>query len=200
MAYTNGNPGHIRTAGIDEVGRGALAGAVVAVAVVLDPRAPVSGLKDSKALSARRRLLLAGEIRQKALAWGLGRAEVEEIDSINILQASLLAMRRAVDALPFSVDHAWVDGNQKPDLPCPTDCLVGGDARLESIMAASILAKVARDQEMLELDAFFPGYGFTSNKGYGTPAHLAALRANGPCPLHRRSFAPVRRAYDNSRC
>ena len=183
--------------GLDEVGRGPLAGPVVAAAVVLDPARPIDGLADSKTLTPARREALAAEIRAHALAWALGRAEVEEIDRINILQASLAAMRRAVEALPIEVEHALVDGNRIPDgLPCSAEAIVGGDGREPAIAAASIIAKVSRDQEMVALDRRYPGYGFASHKGYPTRAHLEALRTLGACPIHRRSFAPVKAVCD----
>lgn len=178
-------------AGVDEAGRGPLAGPVLAAAVVLDPRRPIAGLDDSKRLSAARREALAALIRERALAWALGRAEVEEIDRLNILVASLLAMRRAVEALAQPPSLVLVDGQHCPPLGCPSRAVVGGDREVPAISAASILAKVARDAEMCELESRFPGYGFALHKGYPTPAHLAALRALGACPVHRRSFAPV---------
>ena len=185
--------GQVLVAGVDEAGRGPLAGPVIAAAVILDPAQPIAGLDDSKKLSAARRERLDGEIREKALAWALGRAEVEEIDRINILQASLLAMRRAVLALDPAPEHALIDGNRCPELPCPAEPVIGGDAKVAAIGAASILAKVARDREMIELDARFPGYGLAQHKGYPSKAHLQALERLGPTPIHRRSFAPVRR-------
>lgn len=185
-------------AGVDEVGRGPLAGAVVAAAVILDPARPIAGLADSKVLSETQRVALDDEIRAKALAFALGRAEVEEIDAINILQASLLAMRRAVLALPVAPEFAYVDGNQHPRLPCPAEVVIKGDAKIPAISAASIIAKVARDREMTDWDARYPGYGFASHKGYGTAAHLAAIARLGVTPLHRRSFAPVRLALEGS--
>ncbi len=179
-------------AGVDEVGRGPLAGPVVAAAVILDPGRPIQGLADSKRLSPRRREVLAGLIRERALAWALGRAEVEEIDRLNILHASLLAMRRAVEALRLPPVKALVDGNRCPVLSCPAEAVVGGDALVACISAASILAKVARDAEMVALDRRYPGYGLAIHKGYPTAAHLEALRRLGASPLHRRSFRPVR--------
>ena len=179
--------------GVDEVGRGPLAGPVVAAAVVLDPARGIEGLADSKKLAPARREALYLEIRKKALAWSLGRAEVEEIDRLNILQASLLAMRRAVEALPLAVDHALVDGNRLPELPCSAEAIVGGDGIEPCISAASILAKVSRDREMVELDRLYPGYGLARHKGYPTRAHLEALRALGASEIHRRSFGPVRK-------
>jgi ribonuclease HII len=188
--------GGARVAGVDEVGRGPLAGAVVAAAVILDPARPIEGLADSKKLSERQREALAAEIEQRALAWALGRAEVEEIDQLNILQASLLAMRRAVVALSPSAEYALVDGNRCPQLPCPSEAVVRGDATVPAISAASILAKVSRDREMVGLDAQYPGYGFARHKGYPSPQHLGALHELGVTPIHRRSFAPVRRLLE----
>ena len=180
-------------AGVDEVGRGPLAGAVVAAAVILDPNQPIAGLNDSKKLSAKRREALAIEIRAKALAWGLGRAEVEEIDRINILQATFLAMDRAVQALSITPELLQIDGNRCPPLDYPMQAIIGGDALIPAISAASILAKVARDAELVVLDAQYPQYGFASHKGYGTREHLAALQTFGVTPIHRRSFAPVKK-------
>jgi len=177
--------------GIDEAGRGPLAGPVFAAAVILDPGRRIKGLRDSKVLVAERREVLAVEIRERALAWAVASADVQEIDSINILQATLLAMRRAVEALPVVPTEAIVDGNQCPRLACPVHAIVKGDRDVASISAASILAKTARDALMRELDALYPSYGFAQNKGYGTPEHLAALDRFGPCVIHRRSFAPV---------
>ncbi len=180
------------TAGVDEVGRGPLAGPVMAAAVILDPAQPIVGLKDSKRLNASRRDALAAEIRERALAWSLGRAEVAEIDEINILRASHLAMQRAVAALGTAPELVFVDGNLAPSLPVPVVALVGGDDLMGAISAASILAKVARDEEMSVLAEAYPGYGLEQHKGYATAAHLEALATLGPTPLHRRSFAPVR--------
>lgn len=182
-----------RVAGVDEVGRGPLAGPVVAAAVILDPLRPVAGLADSKALTPARRERLATEIRAKALAWAIGRAEVDEIDRMNILQASLLAMARAVAALSCAPTEVLVDGNRLPRLPCPGRAVVGGDASVAQISAASILAKVTRDAEMQRLDEQFPGYGFAQHKGYPTKAHIAALGLLGVSSVHRRSFGPVSR-------
>ncbi len=183
--------------GLDEVGRGPLAGPVVAAAVVLDPARPIHGLADSKKLTAAQRERLFEEIRERARAWALGRAEVAEIDRLNILQASLLAMRRALEALPLRVDHALVDGNRIPDgLYCSAEAIVGGDGIEPCISAASILAKVSRDREMAALDARYPGYGFAGHKGYPTKAHLEALRTLGVTEIHRRSFAPVRKLLE----
>jgi len=181
------------TAGVDEVGRGPLAGAVVAAAVILDPNKPIEGLADSKALTEKTRVKLAAQIRSSALAWAIGRAEVEEIDQINILQASLLAMRRAVLALRPQAEYALVDGNRCPDLPCPCEAIIKGDQTVAEISAASIIAKVARDEEMVELDRVYPGYGFAQHKGYGTKVHLQALEDLGVTPIHRRSFGPVKK-------
>jgi ribonuclease HII len=179
-------------AGVDEVGRGPLAGPVVAAAVILDPARPITGLADSKKLTARQRERLRAEIEDKALSFALGRAEVAEIDRINILQASLLAMQRAVAGLHLRPHRVEVDGNRCPAVDCECLAIVGGDATVAAISAASILAKVARDAEMDGLDAAYPEYGFISHKGYPTPAHLKALGEFGPCAIHRRSFAPVR--------
>jgi ribonuclease HII len=179
-------------AGVDEAGRGPLAGPVVAAAVILDPARPLTGLADSKKLGEKRREALAAEIRVQALAWALGRAEVEEIDRFNILQASLLAMRRAVEALEPAARLALVDGSCCPKLPCAAQPVVRGDARVPCISAASILAKVARDAEMIELDRRYPGYGLAAHKGYPTKAHLQALSDLGVSPVHRRSYRPVR--------
>ncbi len=183
-------------AGVDEAGRGPLAGPVVVAAVVFDPaQARINGLDDSKALKAGRRDELYERIVERALAWRVVSIEAAEIDRINIYQATLLGMRRAIEAVAHVAGTARIDGNAiPPGLPCAAEAWVGGDALDRSIMAASILAKVSRDRAMLELHARHPEYGFDGHKGYGTPAHLAALRAHGPCPQHRRSFAPVREA------
>lgn len=181
-------------AGIDEAGRGPLAGPVVAAAVILDATAPIAGLRDSKELSALARARLAVEIRTHALAWAVASANVAEIDALNILQATLVAMRRAFEALAVAPAEAWIDGNRCPDLPCATRAIVGGDRTVAAISAASILAKTARDGMLVELDGRYPAYGFARNKGYGTPEHLAALERHGPCPAHRRTFAPVAQA------
>ena len=184
------------TAGVDEAGRGPLAGPVVAAAVILDAARPIAGLADSKALSPSRRESLAIEVRSSSIAWGLGWADAAEIDAINILQATMLAMRRAVAALQVAPAHVIVDGNRCPDLrglpfECTTEAVVKGDALVASVSAASILAKVARDAYMRELDGRYPGYGFADHKGYPTSAHVAAIRRLGPSPVHRLSFAPV---------
>ncbi|MEP7206912.1 MAG: ribonuclease HII [Casimicrobiaceae bacterium] len=177
--------------GVDEAGRGPLAGPVVAGAVVLDPGRRIKGLRDSKILAASARERLADLIRRHAIAWSVGVAEVDEIDRINILQATMLAMRRAVEALGIEPNEALVDGDRCPALSCPAYPIVKGDRDVAVIAAASIIAKTTRDAMLVVLDARFPGYGFADNKGYGTPDHIAALNRNGPCPAHRRSFAPV---------
>ncbi|GAB2492208.1 ribonuclease HII [Arenimonas alkanexedens] len=183
----------VRIAGVDEAGRGPLAGPVAVAAVILDPARPIAGLGDSKALSPARREALAPLIRERALAWHLELVGIEEIDRLNILHATMAGMARAIHALVPAATLALVDGNRlPPGLPCPAEALVKGDAREPAIMAASILAKVARDQLMRELEDVHPGYGFAVHKGYPTPEHLEALRRLGPCPQHRRSFAPVR--------
>lgn len=182
-------------AGVDEAGRGPLAGPVMAAAVILDPARPIGGVADSKKLTARRREALAVLIRERALAWAVAAADVAEIDKLNILHATMLAMQRAVMALMPQPGHALIDGNRCPHgLPCTAEAVVGGDARIEAISAASILAKVARDAEMLRLDAQYPEYDFARHKGYPTAAHLDALGLHGPSACHRQSFAPVRQA------
>ena len=180
-------------AGVDEAGRGPLAGPVFAAAVVLDPFITIDGLADSKALSRQQREALSGEIKARALAWSVGIADVGEIDRINILQASMVAMQRAVQGLSCPVDHVIVDGNRAPVFDCPADWLVKGDGKLDAIKAASIIAKVARDAEMRALDQIYPDYGFARHKGYPTPDHLKALRRLGPCPVHRMSFEPCKK-------
>lgn len=180
-------------AGVDEAGRGPLAGAVFAAAVILDPERPIAGLNDSKKLSEKRRETLFVEIQAKALAWSIAEASAAEIDAINILQASLLAMQRAVAGLSRLPTEVLVDGNRAPAFACPARAIIGGDALEPCISAASILAKVARDHTLLELHARYPQYGFDRHKGYPTAAHMAALQAHGACPEHRRSFAPVKR-------
>jgi ribonuclease HII len=180
--------------GVDEAGRGPLAGSVVAAAVILDPDRPIDGLRDSKQLGAARREALADAIRARALGWAVARASVAEIDRLNILQAALLAMRRAVAALPVAPTLARVDGNQPPRLSCAIELIVGGDAIEPCISAASILAKTERDAEMLRLHRRHPQYGFDRHKGYPTAEHLALLRQHGPCAAHRAGFAPVRAA------
>ena len=181
-------------AGVDEVGRGPLVGAVVTAAVILDPAQPIAGLADSKKLSEKRRLALYDEIKEKALAWSLGRAEPEEIDRLNILHATMLAMQRAVAGLAIVPDFVLIDGNRCPALPMPSRAVVKGDSLVREISAASILAKVTRDREMAELDLLFPAYGFAQHKGYPTALHMEKLSLLGATPHHRRSFAPVRNA------
>ncbi|RDB44823.1 ribonuclease HII [Halomonas sp. DQ26W] len=180
-------------AGVDEVGRGPLIGAVVAAAVILDPARPIAGLADSKQLTAERRERLDGEIREKALAFAVAEASVAEIDELNIYHATHLAMRRAIDALPLAAEYLLVDGNRLPGHHVPGQAVVKGDARHPAIAAASILAKVSRDAQMVALDRLFPGYGFARHKGYPTREHLAVLERLGPLPEHRRSFGPVKR-------
>jgi ribonuclease HII len=188
-----------RICGIDEAGRGPLAGPVVAAAVILDPVRRINGLRDSKVLTPARREQLAARIRVRAIAFAVAQASVEEIDTLNILQASLLAMRRAVDALVVAAEYALVDGNQMPRLAIPGRAIVDGDALEPAISAASILAKTARDAMMRGFDTQHPGYGFGQHMGYATPEHLDRLERLGPCPLHRRSFAPVRDCNGGSR-
>ena len=182
-----------RLAGLDEVGRGPLAGPVVAAAVILDPARPIPGLLDSKRLSAARREQLAAQIQDQALAWAVARAGVVEIDRLNILQASLLAMQRALAALDPTPLEALVDGNRCPELPCPAQAVIKGDNCVPAIMAASILAKVSRDREMIVMAEQYPGYGLEKHKGYPTKAHIAALQRLGVTEIHRRSFGPVRK-------
>ena len=194
MAAESGSHNPAPVAGVDEAGRGPLAGPVVAAAVVLDPARPVPGLRDSKVLSPARREMLARHILDQALGWCVAWADVEEIDRMNILRASLEAMRRAACGLEPVPGRILVDGNTLPQgLPAPAVAVTGGDARVPEISAASILAKVARDRMLRALDARYPGYGFARHKGYPTPEHLAALGRLGPTPQHRRSFGPVRR-------
>ena len=178
-------------AGVDEVGRGPLAGDVVTAAVILPENHQIEGLADSKVLSARQRENVYEDIVGQAQCWAVGRASVEEIDRFNILQATLMAMRRAVLSLDLKPDYVVVDGNRLPQWEYASEAIVKGDGRVEVISAASIIAKVVRDAEMLALDSQYPGYGFGANKGYGTPQHLEALQRLGPTPIHRRSFAPV---------
>lgn len=179
-------------AGVDEVGRGPLVGDVVAAAVILDPQRPIEGLADSKKLSEKRREHLYELIRERALAWCVAKASPAEIDELNILHATLLAMQRAVAGLKVAPDYALIDGNRCPVLPCPAEPVVKGDARVAEISAASILAKVERDRQMQQLHLQFPEYGFARHKGYPTPEHLEALSRLGALPEHRRSFRPVR--------
>jgi ribonuclease HII len=181
-------------AGVDEAGRGPLAGPVVAAAVILDDLQPIKGLRDSKQIGARRRERLFDEIRAKALCCSIAQASVEEIDALNILQATLLAMRRAVEGLRLKPHKVLVDGNRMPLLSVPVQAIVKGDAKVKAISAASILAKVYRDRLCLALHELHPQYGFDGHKGYPTPQHLAALREHGACPQHRRTFGPVRDA------
>lgn len=189
-------PAALPIAGVDEVGRGPLVGAVVTAAVILDPAQPIVGLADSKKLSEKRRLALYEEIIAKALSCSLGRAEPEEIDRLNILHATMLAMQRAVAGLPIVPDMVLIDGNRCPTLPMRSQAVVKGDSHVAEISAASILAKVTRDREMIELDRVFPGYGFSQHKGYPTAFHLEQLAVLGATEHHRRSFAPVRRVLE----
>ena len=184
-------PIHGLVAGVDEAGRGPLAGPVVAAAVILDERQPIVGLADSKKLTAKRRAQLFDEILAKALCCSIAEASVEEIEKLNILQATMLAMQRAVQGLRLKPGHVLVDGNRVPVLAMTSEAIVQGDALVPAISAASILAKVTRDRWCAQVDAVYPQYGFAGHKGYGTAAHLAALQAHGACPLHRKTFAPV---------
>ncbi len=186
----------VSVAGVDEVGRGPLAGPVTAAAVILDPARPVFGLRDSKRLTERARDRLAGEIRESAIAYSVAHASVAEIDEINILKASMLAMQRAVAALTTAPELALIDGNRAPEVSCATEAIVRGDDRVACISAASILAKVSRDALMVELAQQWPGYGFEQHKGYGTALHRRKLQELGVTPAHRRSFAPVRAVLD----
>ncbi|MDX1443415.1 MAG: ribonuclease HII [Gammaproteobacteria bacterium] len=183
-------------AGVDEVGRGPLAGPVVAAAVILDPAKAIEGLRDSKKLTEKRRDALYEQVRAESLAWALGICTPAEIDEHNILQASMLAMARAVAALDVTPEVVQVDGNRCPEIPHPVEAIVGGDDTIPAISAASIIAKVTRDRQMLELHAEYPAYAFDRHKGYPTPVHLAALKEHGVTPVHRRSFAPVRRCLE----
>jgi ribonuclease HII len=178
-------------AGVDEVGRGPLAGPVVAAAVILDPEKPITGLKDSKKITPRKRERLSDEIKEKALSWSLGRAEVEEIDEINILKASLLAMKRAIESLSVEPKLVAADGQYSPDVVYEKIAIAKGDNLVPAISAASIIAKVARDNEMITFEETYPGYGFSSHKGYPTKQHMEALKKLGITEIHRRSFAPV---------
>ncbi len=186
----------VLVAGVDEAGRGPLAGPVVAAAVILGDDAVIEGIRDSKQLAPARRERLALLIRERAVAFALGAAEVSEIDALNILRASLLAMTRAVTALEIAPQRVLVDGNHLPELSCEARAVIGGDALVPSVGAASILAKVARDAMMVDLDRRYPVYGFARHKGYATEAHREALMKHGPCPVHRRTFAPVRDALE----
>ena len=183
-------------AGVDEVGRGPLAGPVIAAAVILDPEQPIQGLMDSKKISERKRILLALEIQKKSMAWAVGRAEHDEIDSINILQASLLAMKRAIESLAIEPELVLVDGIHCPDISFNVDAIIKGDNKIPAISAASIIAKVARDNEMIALDSQYPGYGFSQHKGYPTRMHIAALKELGVSSIHRKSFAPVKKLLE----
>ncbi len=185
------------TAGVDEVGRGPLCGDVVTAAVILDPENPITGLNDSKKLTEKRREALFDEIQQKALSFCIARASVAEIDDINILQASLLAMHRAVAGLSIQPEYVLVDGNKVPKWPYKAEAVVKGDSRVPAIAAASILAKVTRDREMVALDSVYPGYGIAGHKGYPTKVHMEALQRLGVTPIHRRSYAPVREALES---
>ncbi len=185
------------SAGVDEAGRGPLAGEVYAAAVILDPRYVIEGLADSKTLSEKKRLMLAEQIKTKALCWSVAVATVEEIDRLNILQATLLAMKRAVEGLTIQPELAWVDGNQSPKLTCRVQTIVKGDALVPAISAASILAKTSRDEALQNIHLLYPQYAFDQHKGYGTALHLARLKQYGPSPVHRRSFAPVRACLEH---
>lgn len=179
-------------AGVDEVGRGPLAGDVVTAAVILDPERPITGLDDSKKLTEKKRERLFGEIQEKAMSWSIARCSVAEIDQLNILQASLEAMKRAVESLDIRPEHVLVDGNKIPRWDFQAEAVVKGDARVQAIAAASILAKVTRDREMIAFDEVYPGYGFAGHKGYPTKVHMEALDRLGVTPIHRTSYAPVK--------
>lgn len=183
-------------AGVDEVGRGPLAGPVVAAAVILEPGISIEGLTDSKKISAKKREKLCEVIKKTCLSWAIGHATVEEIDDMNILQASLLAMRRAIESLDVKPEHAQVDGNFLPKIDCSAEAIIGGDSLIPSISAASIIAKVFRDKKMTQYDEIYPGYGFAKNSGYGTAQHLTAIRELGITPIHRKSFAPVKKVIE----
>ncbi|MCG9750724.1 ribonuclease HII [Vibrio brasiliensis] len=186
--------GYQLVAGVDEVGRGPLVGDVVTAAVILDPNNPIEGLNDSKKLSEKKRLALLPEIKEKALAWSVGRCSPEEIDQLNILQATMVAMQRAIAGLGVQPDLALIDGNRCPELPMDSQAVVKGDLRVAEISAASIIAKVVRDQEMEELDKLHPQFGFAKHKGYPTKAHFEAIEQHGVIDQHRKSFKPVKRA------
>ena len=186
----------VMLAGVDEVGRGSLAGPVIAAAVILNPENPIQGLMDSKKISEKKRNILAIEIREKALAWAIGRAEHDEIDSINILQASLLAMKRAIESLTIKPELVLVDGLNCPEIIYKVEAVIKGDSKIPAISAASIIAKVARDKEMTALDSQYPGYGFSRHKGYPTKMHVAALKVLGVSTIHRKSFAPVKQLLE----
>lgn len=184
--------GDLVCAGVDEAGRGPLAGPVCAAAVILDPARPIEGLADSKKLSKKKRAALEAEIKEKALAWCVAWGEVEEIDEINILQSTMLSMKRAVEGLSIAPDKVIVDGNRAPRLSCRVEAVVKADAKVPEVSAASILAKTARDRLMEKMDEEHPGYGFAKHAGYGTKEHVEAIRRLGPSPIHRRSFEPVK--------
>ncbi|EGQ9100064.1 ribonuclease HII [Vibrio parahaemolyticus] len=186
--------GYQLIAGVDEVGRGPLVGDVVTAAVILDPNNPIEGLNDSKKLSEKKRLALLPEIKEKALAWAVGRCSPEEIDELNILQATMIAMQRAIAGLKVQPDLALIDGNRCPELPMDSQAVVKGDLRVAEISAASIIAKVVRDQEMEELDKQYPQFGFAKHKGYPTKAHFEAIEQHGVISEHRKSFKPVKKA------
>lgn len=179
-------------AGVDEAGRGPLAGDVYAAAVILNPQQSIEGLADSKTLSEKKRILLSQQIKMQSLSWSVAKATVEEIDSLNILQATLLAMKRAIEALSIAPELVWVDGNQPPRVACRVETVIKGDSLIPAISAASILAKTARDEDLQRLHSLYPQYSFDQHKGYGTALHMARLKQYGPSPVHRRSFAPVR--------
>jgi ribonuclease HII len=189
---------HSLCAGVDEVGRGPLVGDVVAAAVILDPNQPIEGLMDSKKLSEKRREALSIEIKERALCWSIAVATPQEIDELNILHATMLAMKRAVLGLSQAPDHVFVDGNRCPEIPYSVEAVVKGDSKVAEISAASIIAKVHRDHQMLELDAQFPQYQFAKHKGYPTPVHLQLIQEHGVLPEYRRSFAPVRRLLEEN--
>ncbi len=198
MNQTNSHKQLFYIAGVDEVGRGPLAGPVVAAAVILPDHFHLDGLADSKKISEKKREILAQEIKQQSVSWSIARAEIDEIDNINILQASLLAMKRAIEKLKTIPDFVQVDGNKCPDILLPVEAIVKGDSKIPAISAASIIAKVYRDNEMVKLEALYPEYGFAKHKGYPTKQHIEALQACGVSPVHRRSFAPVRTLLDKA--
>lgn len=186
----------ILIAGADEVGLGSAAHDVYSAAVILDPERPIEGLKDSKKLLPKKRQLLSAEIKEKALAWCVATANLEEIETLNVRRAALLAMKRAIEGLSITPDAVLVDGNLVPDVSIPAQAVIKGDEAIDCISAASIIAKVARDEAMMECHRLFPQYGFDAHKGYMTAAHLAALLEHGPCPLHRRTYAPIRKILE----
>lgn len=192
------NQSSIHIAGVDEAGRGPLAGPVVAAAVILDPGNPIEGLADSKKLSAKKRAALELLIKERSLSWALGRAEIDEIEELNILHASMLAMKRAIESLDMMPGMVLIDGNRCPDIKMQSRAIIKGDQRVEAISAASILAKESRDREMIQLDEEFPGYGFSVHKGYPTKSHIQALEDIGVSSVHRRSYGPVRRILNNT--